>query len=366
MQNFYLAGAETERKMNKITKRADGRYQCIIELPTLSGTRKRKYIYGETKAECKQKALDTIQDIASGNIILDKNISVELYLKKWLDTYCKTLSPTSLDGYTRYVNRYVLPNIGHFKMCKVLPINIQTLINDFAQTHSPKSCKSLCGILHKAFNDAKRDGFVKSNPAEGIRLPKGPKYQYNIYTNEQYLELLRRTSGIIEEIPIALAGLCGMRKSEILGLTWNDIDFSTNQIKIRQSAVNVNGNVFIKEPKTESSTREITAPQYVIDLLKKYKSVGYVYPNKNGGPENGANFGKRFSNLLKKLEMPHTRFHDLRHFNATLMLTLGIPDKEAAARLGHSNINMTKKYQHVLKTRDEVNADAINSIVKNQ
>lgn len=150
-----------------------------------------------------------------------------------------------------------------------------------------------------------------------------------------------------------------------MGLTWNDINFNTHVIYVRKANVHVNGNVIEKGTKTRNSYREVVAPSYVIERLSLYKNVGFIYPKENGSAENGGNYSKRFSRILKNAGLPHTRFHDLRHFNATMMLKHGIPDKEAAERLGHSDINMTKKYQHILGNMKTKPADILDSIVKN-
>ena len=149
-----------------------------------------------------------------------------------------------------------------------------------------------------------------------------------------------------------------------MGLTWNDINFEKRIIYVRKAYVHVNGEVIEKNTKTRTSYREIIAPSYVIERLSLYKNIGFVYAKKDGSAENGGNYSKRFSRILKNAGLPHTRFHDLRHFNATMMLKRGVSDKEAAERLGHSDINMTKKYQHVLLNMKSKPADALDSIVK--
>jgi integrase len=176
--------------------------------------------------------------------------------------------------------------------------------------------------------------------------------------------MLNIVTGTIEELPPLLAGLCGLRVSEIMGLTWNDINFDTHVIYVRRANVHVNSEVITKNTKTRTSYREVVAPPYVMERLSLYKNVGFVYPKKDGTAENGGNYSKRFSRMLQSANLPHTRFHDLRHFNATMMLKNGISDKESASRLGHSDTNMTKKYQHILSNMKNNSADILNTIVK--
>jgi len=158
-----------------------------------------------------------------------------------------------------------------------------------------------------------------------------------------------------------------MRMGEIMGLTWENINFDENTININQSAVTLNEGVIVKDPKTYSSNRKIEIPEYVRNTLEKYRQEsGFVYTRQESESvaESGKNFGKRFQTILRQNNLPHTRFHDLRHFNATMMLKHGISDKEASEILGHTSINMTKKYQHIVKSMEGRVAKTMNTIVK--
>jgi integrase len=270
-----------------------------------------------------------------------------------------------LAGYKKSIYTYANKYIGNIVISKILPIHIQEMINDFSKTHSEKTCRNLLGDVGNVFKYAILNKSLKSNPCIGVKIPKDTKkYEYYIYNEDEFNALLDVVTGTKEEIPILLAGLCGLRVSEIMGLTWNDIDFENNIINIRKAYVHVNGEVIPKTTKTRTSYRSIIAPSYVIERLKLYKGVGFVYPKKDGTAENGGNYTKRFARILKNAGLPHTRFHDLRHFNATMMLKKGISDKEAAERLGHADINMTKKYQHVLSSMKKKPAEILNTIVK--
>ena len=219
--------------------------------------------------------------------------------------------------------------------------------------------------MNKAFTDAVQNKIVKNNPCTNIKIKRSEEYEYYIYTEDEFNRLLECVHDTPDEIPIILAALCGMRAVEVMGLMWENINFETNEIKIVQNAVSVRKVTVVKEPKTYSSNRIIDMPEYVVGVLKKHKKEkGFVYPKKDGSPENVDIYRERFLRLLKKNNLPRIRFHDLRHFNATMMLKLGISDKEASKILGHTNINMTKKYQHILKSMKGRVAKEINTIVK--
>lgn len=348
-----------------VTKRKDGRWQGVVDVPTLDGKRKRKYVYASTRQECRRKVNNLIEEIENDGVINPSKATFKEFAQIWLDTYCFNLSPTTIAGYKKSIYTYADNYIGTTIMLKILPIHIQTMINDFAKTHSEKTCQNMLGDIGGVFKYAVLNKILKFSPCNGIKIPHDIiKYQYSLYSEIEYNSLLSIVTGTKEEIPILLAGLCGLRVSEIMGLTWNDIDFDTHVIYIRKAYVHVNGEVIAKTTKTRTSYRKIVAPSYVIERLSLYKSVGFIYPKANGSAENGGNYGKRFSRILKNAGLPHTRFHDLRHFNATMMLKGGVTDKEAAARLGHSDINMTKKYQHILANMESSSADILNNVIK--
>ena len=347
-----------------VTKRKDGRWQGVVDIPTLTNKRVRKYVYAATRQECRKKVNALIEEIENNGMINPSKATFKEFAETWLNTYCVNLSPTTIDGYKRSIHTYSCKYIGDAIMSKILPIHIQEMINDFSKTHSEKTCRNLLSDIGGVFKYAILNKCLKTNPCEGIKIPKDTdKYQYYIYNEEEFNALIDLVTGTVEEIPVLLAGLCGLRVSEIMGLTWNDINFDNRIIYIRKANVHVNGEIIEKNTKTRTSYRKIIAPKYVIERLTLYKNVGFVYPKKDGSAEHGGNYSKRFSRMLKNAGLPHTRFHDLRHFNATMMLKNGISDKEAAERLGHSDINMTKKYQHVLANMKTKSADVLDSIV---
>lgn len=349
-----------------VTKRKDGRWQGAVDVPALNGDRKRKYVYARTRQECRKKVNDLIEEIESSGAFNLTKATFKEYAQKWLDVYCASLSPTTRQGYKKDL-RNAYEYIGDTPISKILPIHIQEMINTFSKTHSEKTCRNLLSTTGGVFKYAVINRSIKYNPCENIKVPLDTeKYQYYVYDEKEYNTLLDFVTGTIEEIPILLAGLCGLRASEIMGLTWNDIDFESRTIDIRRACVHINGKVERKTTKSRTSYRKIVAPSYVIERLKLYKNVGYVYPKKDGSgnPEHAGNYSKRFVTITKHAGLPHTRLHDLRHFNATMMLKGGVSDKEAATRLGHSDTNMTKKYQHVLDNMKNKPAEILDSIVK--
>ncbi|NLA96511.1 MAG: site-specific integrase, partial [Clostridiaceae bacterium] len=161
-----------------------------------------------------------------------------------------------------------------------------------------------------------------------------------------YYNILSAAVGTEHELPVLLAGLCGLRRGEVFGLTWNDIDFEKQTLTVRQVVCEVGPNMVIKPPKTKKSSRTIGIPGDLMASLNGRKSVGFVC-SRDGHPTHISNYSLRFRNFLKRNKLPHIRFHDLRHFHATLMLEAGLDIKFVQDRLGHSNISMSAHYMHI-------------------
>jgi integrase len=236
-----------------VTKRKDGRWQGVVEVPTLTKKRVRKYVYASTRAECRRKVNELIEEIENNGILNPLKTTFGQYAKKWIDTYCVNLSPTTIEGYKKSIFTYADKYIGDAIITKILPMNIQEMMNDFSKDHSEKTCRNLLSDISNVFKYAILNKSLKFNPCTGIAIPRDTsKYQYYIYNEEEYNALLDIVTGTKEEIPILLAGLCGLRVSEIMGLTWNDINFDTHVIRIRKAYVHVGGSVIAKNTKTRT------------------------------------------------------------------------------------------------------------------
>ena len=181
---------------------------------------------------------------------------------------------------------------------------------------------------------------------------KTAPYEYYIYTREEFEKLLNVFKDSRDIVPVLLGGVCGLRLSEVFGLKWGDINFEKSCISIKRVAVDVNGKTDLKPTaKTAAGHRTISVPAEVLEQIKEYRAgeLEWVYPSASDPllPANSHNFYQRYARKIKNAGLPHTRFHDLRHFAATQFLDAGVPDKYAAAYLGHADTNMTRKYQHI-------------------
>ena len=219
---------------------------------------------------------------------------------------------------------------------------------------------------------------IRENIVECIDIPRVKKFKNTIYNTENMVKLLQICKGTNLEIYIYLASGLGLRISEILGLTWDNIDFNENTITIEKITVRNNSKVILKNPKTESSERTISVPREIIQILKDHKrkqlelklkgeiknNMNLLFFDKNEQPIAQDVLSKKFNKFLKENNLEHIRFHDLRHSHVTLLINSKVPIKVISERVGHSNINTTLNiYAHALKEMDSEASDKISEIL---
>lgn len=364
----------------RIIKRGNKSVGVISYKDNVTGEYKQKWITAqeyETEQQLKRRLLDWMDDYESSDINNSEKLTFGAFIKQWIETRDK-IAITTRGEYSGYINKHIIPNLGHIKLAKLKPMDLDRFYKQLANStykkgnkeikYSESSLWQIHAIIHKCLEYAKDNRLIKDNPADGCEnKPKRQSYKnkaYRVYSEEQFTTLLEAVKDTIDEIYVILAGCLGMRRGEVMGLRWEDIDFKEKTINIRRAKVKADGHGIIeKEPKTEKSIRSISVSQRIIDILKEWrkKNLDSVYVVNKYNPNT---YSEHFRNLLKRHGLPHIRFHDLRHFAATFMLKEGIPDKVTSERLGHSSTAITKEiYQHVLKEMDREAAEKLDKLL---
>lgn len=351
---------------------------AIISYKDAAGEYQQKWMTAkkyETDKQLERRALDWIDDFESNDINNSEKITFGNYLKQWIDSRDK-LSDTTKDGYNIYINKHIIPGIGNIKLSKLKTIDIDKFYSKLSKStykkggeeipYSQNTLLQIHAIIHKALDYARHNKIIKENPANFCdNKPTHERYNGTVYTEEQFIELMKVVSGTIDEICIILAGCLGLRRGEMLGLRWENIDYKELIIHIKQTRVRSKEHGIIeKPPKNLKSIRDICVNKKTIEILKKWRKQNtdseYVVNEFNPNTYSG-----HFKLLLEKNKLPPTRFHDLRHFAATFMLKERIPDKVISERLGHSNVSTTREiYQHVLKDMDREAASKLDKLLK--
>lgn len=238
--------------------------------------------------------------------------------------------------------------------------------------------KNIYQTLRKALNQAITERLIKFNPTDGIELPKNRKQEMQTLSQEEIAKLLNVSEGTQNYNAYILALGTGMRRGEILGLKWQDVDLKEKSIKVRRQLTNteegVNHDLLLK---TEKANRTIFLSDDVVAALKRqkkrqnehklsqcYNDLDLVFCKDNGEPLVPRVFLEHFEKHLKEAGVKHIRFHDLRHTFATLSLEKGVPLKTVSEVLGHSTIAITgDTYSHVTDKMRMKAADTMSEIL---
>lgn len=383
------------RKREK--KGGDVSYQIIIELPidSATGKRNRKYktVKG-TKKQAEKVMREMMDDLENNSYIEDSRMTVAEFVKQWLELYLKDLSPTTLQGYEYQTENYIInQNIGKIRLQDLTTSDVQRWINSLYEksplTNKPMSAKTVKNIYHNlcaAIDKAVVLEIVKKNVCKAVSLSKVQKYTAEVYDEKEIQQLLSIIKGTDMELPLMIDINLGLRRGELLGLKWKHIDFEKGLISIEDNMVEVKKEVsadriLTKLPKSLSGQRIIPISSALTEYLKKahtnylmqklkmgkdFFDGDYVICQENGKPYKPNSFTSKFNDFLKKNNLKHIRLHDLRHTNATLMLTQGISPKVAQMRLGHSDYSTTMNiYSHVLKSVETEAAEKIENVIFN-
>ena len=306
------------------------------------GKKKYKSFTAPTKKEAEYMASEYLMDSkykSAADKILFKDVMLNMIeLKK------PVISPSTYRQYMQYYNHSYFDSIKNTPVTALTDKQVQKMINGWVDEElSPKTIQNLHSIFLSTIKT------VDKRIVFDTKLPQ--KYKSDIYipTDEEVSQLVKASIDTPLELPILLAAFMGLRRSEIIALKWDDIDFQNKKMTIDEATVlNIDNEPTTKKPKSVSGQRTIDIPASVLDALNRHRTDDNIQVV----PLTGAAIYKRFKRLQKQLGMNDFRFHDLRHYNASVMLALGIPDKYAMERIGHSsNAILRNVYQHTMKKK---------------
>ena len=274
-------------------------------------------------------------------------ITVGKAIDRYIESKNAVLSPSTIAGYKR-VRKNALQDLMAKNIATLTQEDIQRAVNKMAKDKSPKSVANAHGLLSATL------AVYRPNMVLRTTLPQKQKHEVSIPSDEDIERILSVSKGTDMELPLLLALWLGLRASEIRGITWDAIKGDT--LHIKQAIVEGENGSEVKGTKTYSGNRKLKLPTHILDLINSQpKKDEYVVHL------SGQAMYKKFSRMCEKHDIPHYRFHDLRHANASVMLALGVPDKYAMERMGHATNNMLKTvYQHTMKSKQDEVTDKVN------
>ena len=329
----------------------------------------RKYVYGKTKQEAQAKKAALLEQVKGGLAYIDADkVTVGEWLTKYLATYAKPrLRQNTYESYEYLTKKYLIPALGAIRLQKLQPNQIQTMLNAILAEKSNRLAAYAFAVLRTALRQALKEDLLLRDPTLAVVTPKKIKKEIKTLTPEEWETLFQAAKQIgYLYIAILLAWATGMRREEILGLRWQDIDFSVNTITISQTVIDTKNGPVISQPKSNSSYHKLLVPQAVIEQLRRYKAqqaadrlaaaewqdYGLVVCRPNGQPYLPRYLTKQFGQLAKKASI-NARLHDLRHDHATRLFAAGCHAKDVQDRLGHSTVSITLDiYTHHVPQRE--------------
>jgi len=319
----------------------------------------------EARIACAQ----VIADFERGEVVNPSNETLKSFLLDYLENvFSKEVAPNTYQSRRAFAEHHIIPIIGHKKMSKLTPMDIQRLYNQLAEEgYSPGHIANIGVFLGKALNTAEQWGIIKKNVVKLVKKPGYKQKKIQVWTKEEVNKFLNATRESKYYPFYLLALTTGMRKGEILALQWKHVDFQKALIRVEQTVVYANRNLYIKpSPKTSSSVRNITIPPFVVKFLREYKlrqppnELDLVVPDSQGRLMYPSVLDKGYAHDLKKVDVPPIRIHDMRHTHATLLLLDGENIKVVSERLGHAKVTTTMNtYAHLLPNLQKSAAERI-------
>lgn len=364
-----------------ITKRGNSyriTISCGYDIET--GKRIQKtYTCRGTKKDAEKLMTEKLREYDTGTLCMSKDMLFSEYLDYWFENHCKiNCKPTTCQGYNQKIKNDIKPILGKIKLQTLTPIHLQKFYSlKLDSGLSRNTIKQLHAIIHSALKQAVKWQLVAFNVSDNVEPPKPDLYQPTVYTKEQILTLMNDSKDSSIYLPIMIAIFTGMRRGEICGLKWNNIDFENKTISIIETLYNIKDiGLIFDTPKSKKSIRKISISDTLIRILKDefvrqeqqkqidktYNSNNVVCCNLDGTLINPDSINPKFERILNRLQLPKIRFHDLRHSHASLLLEQGAQLKVISDRLGHSTISITADiYTHV---NDSINKELADSFDK--
>ena len=376
-----------------LVQRGDRYYAVVYEgIDHATGKeRHRWYPAGTTRKGAEKVLGDLVKRVHDGDYRAPERITLGDYLvERWLPTKRSQLRPSTFASYKNNVEIHIKPRIGSIALQKLQPEDLDTFYaqllidgkrNGVGGGLSPKSVRIIHGIIRKALADANRKGTVTRNVADLADPPKvrvGGSRAMTVWSAEELRQFLAGIEGGEWYAPIFLAANTGMRRGEVLGLPWRNVDLNTRRLVIDQQILSVEYGAQVADVKTTNSRRTIDLNERTVAVLKAWRrqqleqrlSTGrrddddFVFTRPDGKPIHPDFFSQSWARLVRESGLRRIRLHDLRHTHASILLKEGIPPKVVSERLGHSSPAFTMTvYQHVLPGMQADAAAAFSSAI---
>jgi integrase len=364
-----------------------GTWFFVVDVPAVGGKRQQIKQRGfKTKKLAEEAEAAVVAERARGTFVRPARVTLGSFLlDEWLPAKRAGLRPSTFNSYDRMLRLYVAPTIGETQLSAVdgsmlNALYARLLAEGRMDTRrrlgtglAPKTVRNLHGVLARAFRDAVRWGRLVRNPSDTADPPRGRAPEMKAWTADELRAFTAAMSRHRWAGVWALMATTGMRRGEVLGLRWSDVDLAAGTVTIRSTRIRYANRVDTSTPKTARGNRTISIGPATVAALKAWKRTqngerllmgagwedhdGLVVTVADGSAPNPEAFSNLFHKLVTRAGLRPIRLHDLRHSYATAALASGVPVKVVSQRIGHADITVTLKvYAHVMPGDDEAAA----------
>jgi integrase len=338
----------------------------IAEITLPDGRRKKK------RNKDKQVVIDwryeQLKAIRENRMLPDEKITFSQFANHFLEDVAKhTLRPKTYATYKYILSDHVLPDLGKFKLISLGAQHLQDLYTKKLESGlSNKTVHHIHATIRRVLNEALKRGLIYNNPTNQVTPPRVEKTPPKVWTIEESQKFLLAVAEHRWYSIYLIALTTGARRGEILGMEWENINWTAKTISIEKTVLEVGYKTVVGEPKTKHARRTISLPQIVIDTLKDNQRVsGFIFQTSNKTPISPRNLIRHFKQVSREAELPDIRFHDLRHTAATILLQQDVHPKKVQELLGHSTIVLTlDTYSHIIPSMHSETADKMDAVFK--
>ena len=345
-----------------IRKRADGRWEARFSMgfDPKTGKQIQKSVYGQTQKEVRQKLSAALTELDSGTYIAPTSMKLGAWLDQWLQAYTGNVKPATKGAYEEHIRVHIKPYLGEVKLAKLTAPMVQNVYNTLLEEKglSAKSVKNIHGVLHRALEQAKKLNYLRENPLDAVILPRTEKPQLQTMDDADMIAFLQAIEGDAYEIELFVDAFTGLRQGELLGLTWDCVDFEHQTLLIDKQHNRAKGEkeFHFSSLKTEK-VRSLTVTDEVMDALRRQQrrqaawkaAAGELWSNPDnlvfttefGRYVNNKTLYMNFKRVMRSQGLSELRFHDLRHTFAVNSLKAGDDIKTVQENLGHATASFT-------------------------
>ncbi len=343
---------------------------------TING--KRRSFYGDRQSDVLKAMRAALAASDAGVYFEPKKITLEKWMEIWINEYAQpSVKPLTYAAYKTSINTHIIPALGNIKLALLNPTQVQTFYNDLLRTKkiSAKTIKNVHGVLHKALDQAVELNYIPVNATDKCKLPRVEKKEIKPLTEAEIAAFMAAAKDDEYANIFTVTLFLGLRRGEICGLSWDAVNFKTNTITIKQQlCIARDGTGYYIAPTKSDKIRALTAPQFVMDLLREVKreqaverlQCAFAWKNEHnlvftkgeGQHIAPVTLYVHFKRIAESIGRPDARFHDLRHTYAVTALQEGDDVKTVQQNLGHATASFTLDvYGHVSEKMKQESAN---------